>query len=103
LQLEAGVCIPPAHEAPAPQGVPAGYCWHAPVVSAHAPSVPHDAAPWSGQAAPQQTPFAPHTPLVQSAPPSVGLQPEPGAPSPTHTEPLQWLPAAHCAPAVQLV
>jgi hypothetical protein len=64
---------------------------------AHVALVPHDAAPWSGHAVAQHTPFVAQTPLVQSAPPSVGLQPEPLLALPTQAEPAQWLPLAHCA------
>jgi hypothetical protein len=62
--------------------------------------VPHEAAPWSGHAAAQQTRFLPQRPFVQSAP---VLQPAPGPPSPTHAPLLQWFWAAQSASTVQLV
>jgi hypothetical protein len=76
------VATPALHEAPAPHAVPAGNVWHAPVEGAQVPAVPHEAAPWSGQAAAQQMPFDPQTPLVQSAPPSATL----------HVAPIGWSP-----------
>jgi hypothetical protein len=100
--LLAALSVPPVQPA-APHWVPAGKSSHAPVPRAQVPLVPHDAAPWSGHAAAQQTPFDPQTPLVQSDPPPAALHPVPGPPSPTHIPPVQWLPLAQSAPEVQLV
>jgi hypothetical protein len=74
---------------------------HVPVPTAHCPSVPHEAAPWSLHGPEQQMPLVPHgPPLAHSSPVPHAA---PFAILETHSFPLQYAPAAHWASLEQLV
>jgi hypothetical protein len=103
-QGRAGVAMPPAQIAGA-HTVPIAYSRHAPLPS-HAPSVPHDEAPWSAHWPSGSVPATtlPHTPSAPAplaallhawqVPPQAVLQQTPLAQKPL----AHWSPAVHAAP-----